>query len=61
MVMKKKMIIINFYQKLKKGSEEKYHKIVSRKMCIKNLKHHYNESKLIQLLEKKGIGRPNIF
>ena len=34
------------------------YKKINSKVTMKELKSHYNEAKLIQILEEKGIGRP---
>tara|TARA_E500000178_G_scaffold70093_1_gene67902 strand:- start:486 stop:2810 length:2325 start_codon:yes stop_codon:yes gene_type:complete len=52
--------IYNYLRSIKNDSITEYKKINS-KVSMKELKSHYNEAKLIQILEEKGIGRPSTF
>ena len=49
-----------YLQTIKQNQTIKYNKVVS-KVTIKNVKMHYTEARLVQLLEDKGIGRPSTF
>ena len=49
-----------FLQSIKNNVIVQYNKITC-KVSIKDLKSHYTEAKLVQLLEENGIGRPSTF
>jgi len=52
--------LFTYLQTIKAGSVLPYKKITSL-VSMKNLKSHYTEARLVQLLEKQGIGRPSTF
>ena len=49
-----------YLQSIKQNQIIPYKKIIS-KVTLTNIKSHYTEARLVQLLEEKGIGRPSTF
>ena len=49
-----------YLQTIKQNNNINYNKIMS-KVTLKNIKMHYTEARLVQLLEENGIGRPSTF
>lgn len=51
-----------FAKEKKKGADKHvFFSLIQSNVSIKNLKSHYTEAKLVQELEKRGIGRPSTF